>query len=461
MRLDKLIRGGMICDAQTAPRRGSIGIAGGRIVAVMSDDVEVDADEVIDAQGCVAIPGLLDPHVHLGHGAEHASEFQSEGRSALVGGVTTLLTFYRKHPFNYLDLVPDLIAAGEANSPVDFLIHLPLYTRQNLDEISEYREKLGVRGFKFFPGIRGDDAAKMTALPHTGPMVGIDDSFVYEGMSRVAGIPDGLALYHAENPDIIATFAAKVKAEGRRDLLAWCESRPDFGEAQSVQEALWWQRVTGCPLYIVHVSSAMAMDLIVEAKLRDPKAPIYVETCPQYLTHTKDSKVGTIAKMSPPLRTVADQEKIWAAIADGHVDTIGSDHGAFMRAEKSDAWESRSGFPGMATILPALVTYGVRQGRITLQDLVRICSYQPARIFGIGDRKGSLRPGSDADITIVDLESSRTVTAQMLQSRSDFSIYEGQTLYGWPRHVLRRGDVLVRDGEVRTSAQGGGVYLGW
>jgi dihydropyrimidinase len=459
MQLQLAVNGGLLCDAKDGVYRGNIGIAEGRIAAITSVDSLLDADDVLDATGCMVMPGLLDPHVHLGHGAEHASEFRSEGRSALVGGITTLLTFYRKYPFNYQDLLGDLIGAGEDNCPVDFLVHLPLYTEQNLDEVPKYNEKFGIRSFKFFPGIRGEDAAKMTDLPHTGPMLGIDDAFVYEGMSRVATVPDGLAMYHAENPDINAACAARVKAEGRRDLRAWCDSRPDFGEAQSVQEALWWQKVTGCPLYVVHVSSALALEQIISAKRAFPDAQIYAETLPQYLTHTRDSEVGTLAKMSPPLRTTGDQERLWSAIAEGYVDTIGTDHGAFTRAEKADAWESRSGFPGMATMLPALITYGVRPGRISLDDLVRVCSYQTAQLFGIGGRKGTLRVGADGDLAVVDLENHRKVTPEMLQSRSDFSIYEGEELYGWPSHVVRRGAVLVRDGVLCSPDTAGGVYL--
>lgn len=461
MRLDVAIRGGLLCDADTPPRPGQVGIRDGRIAVLASQDADLDAAEVIDADGCVVIPGLLDPHVHLGHGAEHASEFWTEGNSALVGGVTTLLTFYRRDPFNYLDLIPDLIAAGEGNCPVDFLVHLPLYTGTNLEEIPSYHDRLGVRGFKFFPGIRGDDAARMTRLPHTGPMLPIDDYFVYDGMSRVSELGGAVALYHAENPDINAAFANRIRAEGRNDLAAWCDSRPDFGEAQSVEEALYWQRTTGCPLYVVHVSSARALEVLAEDRRRRPHAPVYVESCPQFLTHTRDSSVGTLAKMSPPMRTPADQDRLWQAIRDREIDTIGSDHGAFMRADKQDAWNSRSGFPGMATILPALVTYGVRPGRITMQDLVRVCAASTARIFGIDDRKGSLRVGADADLAVVDLEGSRTVSAADLKSRSDFSIYEGQTLFGWPVHVMRRGAVLLRDGDLTTDTPGGGVYLGW
>ncbi len=137
MNLDLLIRDGLICRDDSPPARGSVGVRDGRIAVVAASAAGLDAEEVIDANGRLVMPGMIDPHVHIGHGAPHASEFWTEGSSAIVGGVTTMLTFYRRHPFNYLDLVPDLIAAGEANAPIDFSIHLPLFTRQNLDEIGE------------------------------------------------------------------------------------------------------------------------------------------------------------------------------------------------------------------------------------------------------------------------------------------------------------------------------------
>jgi dihydropyrimidinase len=458
MELDVLVVDGRLCPEDGAPRPGVIGTRDGRIAVVAERADGLQAREVIDAGGRLVMPGMIDPHVHIGHGAPHASEFFTEGSSAIVGGVTTLLTYYRRHPFNYLDLVPGLIAEGEANSPIDFAIHLPMFSRENLAEMPQYARRLGVRGFKFFPGIKGADAAVMTALPHTGPMLGIDDPFVLDGMRRVATIPGALTLYHAENPELNHAAAERVKAEGRADLRAWCDSRPAEGEAHSVRDGLWWQRLTGAALYIVHLSSAVALEAVLEERRRGPRGPLYVETCPQFLTHTRESTIGTIGKMSPPFRTQADCDRLWQGIAAGEVQTIASDHGAFMREDKRDAWSGRSGFPGMATILPVLMTYGVRAGRISVADVVRVFSSNVARIFGAYPRKGTLAVGADADIIVVDPESERVVDATMLHSRSDFSIYEGQKLTGWPTHVVSRGRVLLREGALVVE-RGGGRFL--
>lgn len=459
MRASIVIRNGLIVTGDGPPFRGSVAVRENRIVALADGDLDLDADELIDAAGRPVIPGLIDPHVHIGHGDEHAKEFWSEGCSAISGGITTIFTYFRKYPFDYLESVSRLIDDGGAHSPIDFAVLLPMFTRTNLDEIDEYARVLGIRGFKFFPGIKGDDAAKMTDLPHTGPMLPIDDAFVLDGLRRVSDVAGGVAFYHAENPDLNAAAAARIRAEGRADLRAWCDSRPDNGEAHSVRDGLWWQRLTGCPVYFVHVSSKIALEAVKEERATRPGAPIYVETCPQFLTLDRDADIGTIGKMSPPFRTPEDQAALWQGIADRSVDTIGSDHGAFLRAEKRDAWSGRSGFPGLATILPAMVTYGVKRGRITIEDLVRVCSTNAARVLGLYPRKGSLRPGADADIVIVDTEVERIVDPAALHSRSDFSIYEGRSLAGWPRWVVAGGRVVLRDGTL-DAQPGTGRYLG-
>jgi dihydropyrimidinase len=459
MRVSLVVRNGLIFTGDGPPFHGSVAVADGRIAAIESGDLGVDADEVIDARDRAVIPGLIDPHVHIGHGDEHARELWSEGCSAIIGGVTTIYTYFRKHPFEYLDSARTLIRDGVGKSPIDFAVLLPMFTRANLDEIDAYASRLGIRGFKFFPGIKGEDAAKMTDLPHTGPMLPIDDAFVLDGLRRVGAVDGAVAFYHAENPDLNAASTARVKAEGRSDLRAWCDSRPDYGEAHSVRDGLWWQRLTGCPIYFVHLSSGVALDAIREERSRRPDARIFVETCPQFLAFDRDADIGVIGKMSPPFRGPDDQAALWEGIADGAVDTIGSDHGAFMRAEKQDAWTARSGFPGLATILPAMVTYGVRAGRISMEDLVRVCSTNAARVLGLYPRKGSLQPGSDADIVVVDAERERVVDAAQLQSRSDFSIFEGRSLTGWPEWVVVGGRVVLRNGALDAPIRSG-RYLG-
>lgn len=457
MKVEVLVENGLLCSEDAPPVPGKVGCRDGKIVFIGGPDAEVSADRTVDAGGRLVMPGMIDPHVHIGHGARHADEFWSEGRSAIVGGVTTMLTFFRKFPFDYSVSVPELIGDGESNSPVDFGVHLPLYSEANLDEIDTYRQ-MGVGGFKFFPGIAGEDAAKMTDLPHTGPMLSVDDSFVLDGMGRIARTGDSLTLYHAENPSLNHAAADRVKASGRSDLAAWCDSRPDAGEAHSVRDGLWWQRMTGGRLYIVHLSSQVALEEVIEERKRGIQGEVYVETCPQFLVLTRDSDIGTIGKMSPPFRTQADSDALWAAIADGDVDTIGSDHGAFLRAEKADAWAGRSGFPGMATILPILVTYGLNKARLSAQDICRVFSSNPARIFGLHPQKGSLAVGSDADIIVVDTEQEREVKPEDLFSRSDFSVFEGLQLSGWPTHVLSRGRVVLDNGTM-SAQRGHGEFL--
>ena len=212
----------------------------------------------------------------------------------------------------------------------------------------------------------------------------------------------------------------------------------------------------GCPLYVVHVTSQGAIDFIASAR-RGGQA-IFAETEPHYLTETVDSPAGNLAKVIPPIREPGDRAALWAALATGGVDAIGSDHVSARRERKQGSvWDAQLGFPGVATILPVLLSEGVAAGRIPLSRVVAVTSTNPARIFGL-ERKGALVPGRDADFVVVDLELEREVDAAHLGSVSDFSIYEGRTLRGWPVLTVSRGAVVVRDGEV-VGSEGHGRFL--
>ena len=212
----------------------------------------------------------------------------------------------------------------------------------------------------------------------------------------------------------------------------------------------------GCPLYVVHVTSREGIDFVATA--RRAGQAIYAETEPHYLTETLDSPAGNLAKVIPPIRQAVDRDALWAALATGGVDAIGSDHVSARRERKQGSvWDAQLAFPGIATILPVLFSEGVNAGRIPLSRVVAVTSTNPARIFGL-ERKGALLPGRDADFVVIDLELERTVDAGMLGSVSDFSIYEGRTLRGWPVLTVSRGEVVVRDGEV-VGSEGHGRFL--
>ena len=214
---------------------------------------------------------------------------------------------------------------------------------------------------------------------------------------------------------------------------------------------------TGCSAYIVHTSTE---DTLAEVRnFREQGGQVYIETCPHYLTHTYDSPVGTYGKQNPPLRGPDDVEALWEAIADGTVDTIGSDHAPRKGDRKQGSvWTASPGQPNMPVILPVLLSEGVQKRGLPLERVAEISSANVAQIFDLWPRKGSLQVGADADLAIVDLGLERTVTAAGLQGRADYSIYENQTLTGWPVLTMVRGQVVARDGQL-IAKPGQGQYL--
>jgi dihydropyrimidinase len=187
----------------------------------------------------------------------------------------------------------------------------------------------------------------------------------------------------------------------------------------------------------------------------------YIETCPHYLTHTTDFSNLT-GKVVPPIRSKSDLQSMWSALRNGIVDTIGTDHVANrleMKMGKGDLWSALAGFPGIATMLPVLLDQGVNQDRISVERVAEVTSYNTARIFGMYPRKGTIQVGSDADLTVIDLDLTKTVTPELLQSYSDYTIYDGWKLSGWPVMTIVRGRVIMEDGQIDQSALGHGRFI--
>lgn len=455
MQVDQIVQGGTIVTPEYGRIRADVAIKDGRIVGLFDGATEMTAQETIDAGGLLVLPGIIEPHIHIGHGAAHADDFATETASAAVGGVTTILNFFRKHPYDYHESLPPLIADGERNARIDFALHLVLFTEENLRQIPSYIDDFGITSFKFFSGIGVPDK-RLNVRPHIGPIQPIDDGFLLDAFVSLADYDNIMTMVHCENPMINARAKARVQDEGGEGLQAWCDSRPAVGEAEHVNHAIFMAEAAGCPLYLVHLSSKAAVEAALPA--RRAGKPVYLETCPQFLTHTRDSDIGVLGKMSPPFRTEEDNAYLWARVADGTIDTIGSDHGAFTREEKQGIWTGASGFPGVATILPVMLSEGVNAGRLSLERMVEVTSTNPAKLFGLYPRKGSIAVGSDADLVLIDPNLTRTVSHAELYSRSDFSIYDDWRLTGWPVLTMVRGRVVMTDGKV-VGPMGHGQYL--
>lgn len=446
---DLLITNVDIVDPVDGVRRGDIVVDGGRIVEIALANSGISAAETIDGTGLHAFPGVIDPHTHIGFAGNFVGDLQSETRSAAKGGVTTLLSFHRHYasadpePYD----VDELATYIEDNAAIDVGLHFGMLTREQVRHLPDYIDA-GVSSFKFYLAYRGADAKTV------GMVNEIDDGAIYEAFQHIGRRPHAVAGIHAENTDIVADYMAKVRPEGD-DLAAWSAARPVISEMEGVSRMAFFARLTGAALYIVHIGSPEVIDFAAEQRAH---VKISLETCPHYLTHTTETEVGNLAKINPPIRDLAAQNGVWKRLFDGVIDTIGTDHCAVHSSTKSGSmWDASAGFSGMATLLPVLISEGHHRRGLSLEAIARLTSTNSARLFNM-PTKGRLTAGSDADIALVNLEEEWVVDPAQLDSASDFSIYQGQTLTGRPVVTVARGDVVMVDGEV-TATAGRGHFL--
>ncbi|MBA7646322.1 D-hydantoinase [subsurface metagenome] len=429
--------------------RGGLAVRNEKILQIGADDALPKAKLDVDAQGNYILPGLVDPHVHIGRAIEEdfTSQFRTESISAAISGVTTFMGFVRFGEIleRRLRVYQKAKETGKQNSFIDFKFHAYLFTEEHLEEIPELIEE-GITSAKLMLNYTEESAREVGYRP-------IDFGFVYKVMEILASYgPPVLVQAHCEQPDIITFLSNRLKAQGRTDFLAWAESRPAICEAIHVFSLGLIGLETGCPVYIVHVSAKETIDAI--RYLRGKGAKIYAETCPHYLTLTKNTPMGVLARMAPPLRDETDVEHLWQAVSDGTLDTIGSDHVPLPRRQKEEdgIWRGIPGVSGIGAMLPLLMTEGVNRGRITIERLVKLTSENPARIWGIYPKKGALSPGSDADIVIVDPHEEWVLSATNLKSCSDYSIYEGRVVKGKAIKTFVRGKLVAADGQLVAEA---------
>jgi dihydropyrimidinase/dihydroorotase len=392
------------------------------------------------------------------------STFPSETLGAVYGGVTTAGVF------SWSDgdepMAPTIEAhrtVGNATSYVDFFIHAVVTLEHHLAEMPAIAHDYGAWSFKHFfnankPRYVDEERAALS---------GVESELLFRSLENVArfGSP-AIGMVHCEDQDIIWVLEDRLRAAGRTDLRAWAEARPGWVETIRMRLAYDIARATGAPLYCVHIAAAEGVELMAEA--RRAGYPYWGETCPHYLTHTADmeSEIGSWGRVNTAIKFTADQERLWAGIRDGSITNMGTDHSSFTRATKENGggqygniWAARSGIAGgMEHWLPVMMTYGVQAGRISVEDMVRVCATNNAKVFGLYPRKGTLQPGADADIVLVDPDRETTITPEFYHCSADWSIYYGWKVRGLPRYTLVRGQVVLEEfGAV--GAPGSGAYV--
>lgn len=442
------------------PRRGvvegSLAVDEGRIVSVASDAQFFTADRVIDAKGKYVFPGVIDPHVHYGQKyPDYQLDFQgnvsSETFSAAIGGVTTIDIMHRVSPptSSYLPFYDENKAKAEQNASTDFYFSWTVMDPLHVNELPTYVEKHGITSFKFLLGYKLAD----NQIRGRG-----DDGLLYLMMQAVARYNSNLlTMVHCENGEIISELTEIVKATGSDTLASWTECRPEICEEEAISRVTMMAKRFGLPVYIPHISSTEGVDVIRKSKAVGIKA--HGETCVHYLVLDKESPIGSMGKINPPLRDERNINGLWQAIFDGTVDTIGSDNVSVPRQYKiGDIWSVGIGFPGSAAMFPLMLSEGFHKRGLPLQRIAELTSYNTAKIFDLYPRKGDLSVGSDADLVVVDLKKSVKLTAELLKSSTGFTVYEGMEVTGWPVMTILRGQVIVEDGE-RVARAGGGRYL--
>jgi dihydropyrimidinase len=435
------IVGGLVVDP-TEIRRVDIGINGGLIAAHEPSIDPQEAQRVIDARGCYVLPGAIDPHFH----PQYGDNLETGSIAAAYGGITTLVAFVYAYPGLGLGQAVDEFLEGDGSrSTLDFAIHLGVVNpAETVEQIPDSATR-GVRSFKFFLAYR-----------KRGMM--IDDDQFMRALELVAGT-GGITMVHAENGLAIDYLENKLISDGKTGVEFFEPSRPKRLEYEAVFRAIQLAAVADCPLYLVHQTTAEGADLVAQARAQGQF--VIGETCPQYLLWTNEDLVryGPIGVLAPPYRTVADQERLWEALAAREISTIGSDHAPHDKRELDNVFSVPVGTAQVETMLPLIFDRGVGSGRLTIQRLVAAMCENPARAFGIYPRKGSLQIGSDADVVIIDPNLGDEIHAESLHSSLRYpSIYEGWQTLGRPVHTLQRGrDVLV-NGRLERGG-GDGLYL--
>ncbi|HKT02515.1 MAG TPA: amidohydrolase family protein [Rugosimonospora sp.] len=472
MKVDLVIRNGWVVGPH-GRFHGGVAIDGEKIALVGPDARLPESRRVIDAREHFVIPGLIDPHVHLtseedatiAAGLEANLPVQSRGMAH--GGVTSFGHFVGGATGPLGEQLRTTIGCVDRWSYVDGFLHAFVMRREWLAAQPE-AWALGVTSFKHFftaYGRRGHEDKGLGAI-----FSPVDSDVLLDSMAWIAaqGYP-GLAMAHAEDGDMVEAGSRRLADAGRRDLAAWSEARPALAEVTRVRQAIALSDFTGCPLYLVHVTTGEAAAAIAQARAAGSR--VTGETGPQWLTHHggMEREIGCWGKVNPPLRTPADSHALWGALATGSMSCLGTDDGTGGRTrdtkekgggQHDNIWAARPGIRGGSEhLLPVMMTYGVHSGRMSMEQLVAAGSTNTARAFGLYPRKGLLAPGADADVVIVDPARESDVDTGFYHGGCEVSIYAGHRLRGLARTTLVRGRVVVDDHET-VAAPGTGRYLG-
>jgi len=449
-----LIRNGIVITA-TDLYEGDVFIDGDKIAAIGSS-LQMNADRVIDAKRKYVLPGGIDVHTHLDMpfgGATSADDFESGTIAAAHGGTTSIVDFAIQYKGQTLHHAWETwMKKADGKSAIDYGFHMIITDLS--DQVEEEMDGLvrqGVTSFKLF-------------MAYPGVFM-LDDASIFRALLRT-GKNGGTICMHAENGGVIDVLVKKALAEGKTAPKHHALTRPARAEGEATHRAIALAEMADVPIYIVHLSAAEALEMVTEA--RDRGLPAFAETCPQYLFLSYDNYEepgfdGAKYVMSPPLRPKETQERLWRGLAFNDLQAISTDHCPFCMKEqktlgRNDFSKIPNGAPGIETRMSLVYDGGVRTGRISLNRFVELTSTSPAKIFGLFPRKGTIAPGSDADIVVFDPEKKVRLSQRTLHMKVDYNPYEGREVLGVTDTVISRGRVIIEGGKFVGRA-GSGSFI--
>lgn len=459
-----LIKNGTLITASDT-FQADILVEEGRIVQIGRALQAPDA-EPVDASDKLILPGGVDPHTHFDlemFDTVSSDDHYTGHKAAAFGGTTTVMDFVVQEPQGFKYSVDRWFEKSQ-KSAIDYSFHMNLthWDEQVAMDIPMLVQ-MGITTMKVFTAYNG--------------RLRLDDGSIFKAL-RIAKENGMLVMLHAENGDVIEALIPEALAAGHTSPEWHALTRPAWGAAEAGLRVAGMASVADAPLYIVHMNAAGEVDMLKYAREHDVK--VMGETCPQYLFFTIDHlrrPDGAKWVCSPPMRTQGDNARLWEGLADGTIQTIGTDHCAFFfdgtrpieyegkpvaipgkELGAEDFTKIPNGLPGVGDRLPVMWTYGVRAGKLTPNQFVALNATNPAKVFGLYPLKGALLPGSDADIVIWDPEKRVKYGVAHARHRTDYNLYEGWELVGYPEKVFLRGELIV-DHEQWLGKQGAGQFL--
>ncbi len=449
-----LFRGGIIVNAGGA-YEGDLLVENGKI-SDTGRNIGQGAGEVVDVSGKFLFPGGIDVHTHLDlpfGGTVSNDDFFTGHMAAAFGGTTSHIDFAIQTPGETLtEAVDRWHEKADGKAVIDYGFHLAVtdFNDAVLAELPTMRKR-GITSLKVFMAYKG--------------LFQVSDEDLFQTL-RIARDSGMLVMVHAENGDVIDVLVREAHEKGNLAPKYHALTRPPEAEGEATGRAIAVAEMAGAPIYIVHLTCALALNQVRRARSRG--LPAYAETCPQYLyKRFEDYELrgfeGAKVVMSPPIRSADNWPHLWQGLADDTLQVVSTDHCPFCfdgqkDLGKDDFSKIPNGAPGIEDRMMVMYHGGVNEGRYDVSRFVEITSANPAKLFGLFPRKGALLPGSDADIVVWDPEKEKTISAKTHHMNVDYSLYEGMKVKGVPVRVYRRGELLV-DGDTFHGEKGSGVYL--